>query len=419
MSAQDLTLTVSLILACGLFARLVADLIGLPEIVIMVGFGVLIGPSALDIAEAPIGSVGVELVLTVGVGFILFYGGLSLSLHVLRTVSVGLTLLVLPGVLLTALVTGLAAALVFGLPADAAFLMGAVLAPTDPAILIPLFSRMRIRPKVAQTVIAESAFNDPTGAILALAIAGVVVTGHASVTSELVSFVRNLASSAAVGLVVGFVLAATVSSRRVGIWRESPAIAALVAVAAGYFSLETIDGSGYLGAFIAGLIVGNMDIFGLEMNQRHERELMSFVSSVADIVTMLVFITLGANLPLEDIWKHLWAGLAVLGVFILVARPLAVLVCTYPDRRAGWTSSEKVFLCWTRETGVVPAALAGILLQTNVPHARLIASVVALAIVATLLTQATTAAWLAGRLGLIEPEWTSDTLEPAPVAGNT
>ena len=72
-----------------------------------------------------------------------------------------------------------------------------------------------------------------------------------------------------------------------------------------------------------------MDIFGLEMNQRHERELMSFVSSVADIVTMLVFITLGANLPLEDIWKHLWAGLAVLGVFILVARPLAVLVCTY------------------------------------------------------------------------------------------
>jgi cell volume regulation protein A len=172
VSAQDLTLTVSLILACGLFARLLADLIGLPEIVIMVGFGVLIGPSALDIAEAPIGSVGVELVLTVGVGFILFYGGLSLSLHVLRTVSLGLTLLVLPGVFLTALVTGLAAAVVFGLPADVAFLMGAVLAPTDPAILIPLFSRMRIRPKVAQTVIAESAFNDPTGAILALASPG-------------------------------------------------------------------------------------------------------------------------------------------------------------------------------------------------------------------------------------------------------
>ena len=419
MSAQDLTLTVSLILACGLFARLLADIVRLPEIVLMVGLGVLIGPSALDIAEAPIGSVGVELILTVGVGFILFYGGLSLSLHVLRTVSVGLSLLVLPGVILTAFVTGIAAMVAFGLPAESGFLMGAVLAPTDPAILIPLFSRMRVRPKVAQTVIAESAFNDPTGAILALAIAGVVATGHASVTSELVSFVRNLASSAAIGIVVGFVLAATVSSTRIGIWRESPAIAALVAVSAGYFSLETIDGSGYLGAFVAGLIVGNMQLFGLDMNTRHERELMSFVSSVADIVTMLVFVTLGANLPLEDIWRHLWAGLAVLAVFVLVARPLAVLVCTLPDRRAGWTRPERLFLCWTRETGVVPAALAGILLQTHVPHASLIVSVVALAIVTTLLVQATTAGWLADRLGLIEPEWTIDGLEPSAVAGGT
>jgi potassium/hydrogen antiporter len=418
VSAQDLTLTVSLILACGLFARLLADIIRLPEIVIMVGFGVLIGPSALDIAQAPIDSVGVEIVLTVGVGFILFYGGLGLSLRVLRTVSVGLALLVVPGVFVTAIITGLAAAVVFGLPADAAFLMGAVLAPTDPAILIPLFSRMQVRPKVTQTVIAESAFNDPTGAILALAIAGVVVTGHASVTTEMVSFVRNLASSAAIGVVVGFVLAVTVSSRRMGIWRESPAIAALVAVSAGYFSLETIDGSGYLGAFIAGLIVGNMGLFGLEMNERHERELMTFVASVADIVTMLVFITLGANLPLGDIWQHLWAGLLVLAVLMFVARPLAVIVCTYPDRQAGWTRAERTFLCWTRETGVVPAALGGILLQSHVPHARLIVSVVALAIVATLLAQATTAGWLAGRLGLIE-EWSVDGLEPSPVAGKT
>ena len=59
---------------------------------------------------------------------------------------------------------------------------GAVLAPTDPAILIPLFIRSRLKPKVAQTVIAESAFNDPTGAALALTLAGVVLTGSDSVT---------------------------------------------------------------------------------------------------------------------------------------------------------------------------------------------------------------------------------------------
>ena len=73
---------------------------------------------------------------------------------------------------------GVVAYLVFDLPCTAALLVGAVLAPTDPAILIPLFVRSRLRPKVAQTVIAESAFNDPTGAALALALAGVVLTGE-------------------------------------------------------------------------------------------------------------------------------------------------------------------------------------------------------------------------------------------------
>ena len=116
---------------------------------------------------------------------------------------------------------------------------------------------------------------------------------------------------------------------------------------------------------------------------------------------MLVFITLGANLPLSEIQDNAGPGSLLLAVFILVARPVTVFLCTFRDRRAAWTPNERLFLCWTRETGVVPAALAGILLQTGVPHAQLIASVVALAVVTTLLVQATTAAWAARRLGLV------------------
>jgi cell volume regulation protein A len=104
-----------------------------------------------------------DVLLTLGVSLILFYGGLNLSVEVLRRVWLGLGLLVPPGVVVTALLTGLVAYLVFDLSFTAAVLLGAVLAPTDPAILIPLFIRSRLRPKVAQTVIAESAINDPTG----------------------------------------------------------------------------------------------------------------------------------------------------------------------------------------------------------------------------------------------------------------
>jgi len=88
-------------------------------------------------------------------------------------------------------------------------------------------------------------------------------------------------------------------------------------------------------------------------------------------------------------------------IFMLVARPLTVLVCAAPDRRARWSRNELLFMCWTRETGVIPGALAGMLLALKAPGAPVIASVTLVAIVATILVQATTTRWLAQRLGLL------------------
>ena len=99
-----------------------------------------------------------------------------------------LGLLAIPGVLLSAVVTGAVASLVLDLPFTEGLLIGAVLAPTDPAILIPLFVGSRLRAKVAQTVIAESAVNDPTGAILALAVAGALLSGESSLTGPAAEF---------------------------------------------------------------------------------------------------------------------------------------------------------------------------------------------------------------------------------------
>ena len=352
----------------------------------------------------PLDSIGAQLLFTLGVSLILFYGGLNLSLDVLRRVWVGLGLLVVPGVVLTALITGAAAYLAFDLSWTAALLMGAVLAPTDPAILIPLFVRSRLRPKVAQTVVAESAFNDPTGAVLALALAGVLLSGDGSLATPAREFVVDLGISTVIGIVAGVLLAATISSRRAGIWRESSAAAVLAVVTIGYFSLDSAGGSGYLGAFLAGLIVGNMERLGLAMHREHERDLRQFAFNMADLVTLFVFVVLGANIPFETLGEYLLPALAVLATLLLVARPLTVLACTLPDRRGGWTRPEVAFLCWTRETGVVPAALVGVLAGLGVPDIDVYASVVALAIVMTLVLQALPAAWLAGRLGLLDGE---------------
>src|SRR4029453_305496 len=377
--------------------------------------GAVIGPAGLDAIDVPLDSLGAQLILTVGVSFILFHGGLQLSARILERVAVGLTLLVIPGVLITALVTGAAAAAFFGVPLTTGLLIGAALAPTDPAILVPRFDRIRLRPKVSQTVIAESALNDPTGALLALAFAGVVASGSASFTKPMVDFVVDLGVSPALGCVYGIVLPAAVSSRRAGIWRESAAIAVMAVITGSFFSIDSAGGSGYLGAFLAGLIVANMEFLGLGMHSEHEREMRILVANIADVMVMFVFITLGANLPWRSIGDHLLPTVGVLVVLLFVARPLAVLACLLPDRRGRWTKQELIFLAWTRETGVVPAALAGIIVAMGIDHSDLVVTTVAVAVVVTLTFQATTKRWLARRLDLLEDGEYVGPSPPAPL----
>ena len=391
-----------LIVGAGLLSQAVAALLRLPEMVVLVAAGVLVGPSVLGLVENPLDGVGAQLVFTIGVSLILFHGGTGISLRVLSRTAVGLSLLVLPGVFLTAGIVAVAVALIFGVPLPVALMVGAVLAATDPAILIPLFDDIRIRPKVAQTVIAESGFNDPVGTVFALAVAGSVVSGQATLSGPAFKFAWSLLLGTLIGVIAGIALSYLVSYRKGGAWRESPAVAILAVIALGYFSVEYLGGSGYLAAFVMGLIVGNMELLRLGQHDEHADLLEGFASQVSEISVLLVFVTLGVNMPFEALNEYLIGGLVVMAVFIFVARPLTVLACLLPDWRGRWTRNELIFLSWCRETGVIPAALAALLLSQNVPGAEIAVSMVALAVCVTLLLQATTAGPLARRLGLVE-----------------
>jgi potassium/hydrogen antiporter len=403
VNLADVILTVGVMLGAGLVCQLLADIVRAPRMLVLLGAGVLLGPSVTGWIEVPLDSMGAQLLLTLGVSFILFYGGLQLSTRILSRVAIGLGLLAVPGVIITALIAGTIAAIAFDVPFSMGLLIGAVLAPTDPAILIPLFDRLGLRQKIEQTAIAESALNDATGAVLALVFAGVVLSGDASVTDPALDFLEDLGISTLLGIGFGILLSLVVSDRRAGIWRESSAIAVVAVISVGYFSIDSAGGSGYLGAFLAGLIVGNMDRLRLGMHTHHERDMRVFVATVCEVVVILVFITVGSNLPWDDIWSNFGPALAVVAGLILLARPLTVLLCLFPDRRGSWSREEIAFLSWTRETGVVAAALAGLMVALDVPDAELIVTTVALAIVVTLAVQTTTKSWLGRRLGLDEP----------------
>ena len=407
MDVEEILRTIGIVLAVGLIAIPIAALLRLPSMVVLVVAGIIAGPTLLNLVDVPIDGVGPSLLFTMGVALILFHGGLGVSLRVISRTAVGLLLLAIPGVMITAGIVALAVMPLFGVSWEIALLVGAVLGATDPAILVPLFDRLGLRPRVAQTVVAESAINDPMSAILALTMAGIITAGGLTGSliagdSPLIEFLRNIGLGLLIGIVGGVLIAVLLSSRRFGVLRESVGATLLAVVALAYVSSEVAGGSPYLAAFVAGLIVGNKDLIRIDHDHEQERMLEQYTTQTVDIVVLAIFVVLGLNLDVQLLLDNLWAGLAVTAVFIFIARPATVAICLGLDRRAGWTRQEAVFIGWCRETGVVPVAIASMLVAEKVPGAELVATLVTFAVIATLLLQATTAGWLANRLGLLE-----------------
>ena len=85
-----------------------------------------------------------------------------------------------------------------------------------------------------------------------------------------------------------------------------------------------------------------MGTCGSGMHSEHEDDMRRFAANLSDLATLLVFVVLGANIPLDDLADHLLPALAVLAVLLLVARPLTVLACVLPDRSGGWTWQDRV-----------------------------------------------------------------------------
>src|SRR5581483_3250162 len=175
----------------------------------------------------------------------------------------------------------------------------------------------------------------------------------------------------------------------------------LMAVIGAYLGADGLQASGFMAVFVFGIVVGNKDAFGFRMSGAEAQKLDEYVATTAFLMRMFIFVLLGSQVDFGLMSRYLAPGVAVVAVFMLLARPAAVLLCALPDRRARWSAREIVFMCWTRETGVIPAALAGLLVGMKAPGAEIIASVTFLAIMITILVQATTTRWLAGRLGLL------------------
>ena len=400
--AKHTLLSGGLILAIGTLTGFMARKIRVPDVALFLLVGMAVGPDVSGLIDIKADSALSQIILLFGASYILFDGGASLRFEVLKQTWITIVVIATVGVVITAAVTGVAAYFVLGVPFMVALLLGATLASTDPATLVPIFRQVKIRDRVAQTVMSESALNDAVGAIVTFGVLAVVMgTGEFSLASSLFDLLKQSLIGVAAGCALGYLAALLIAHERWAFLAEYAPVVTLVAVVGAYFAADDLQASGFMAVFVFGVVLGNKDWFGFQMEAGEAQKLDEYVATTAFIMRMFIFILLGSQVDFGLMGLHLWGGVAVVIIFMLVARPVTVFLCAAPDRRARWSLNEMLFMSWTRETGVIPAALAGLLIGMKAPGAHMIASVTFIAVLMTILIQAPTTKWLAGRLGLL------------------
>jgi potassium/hydrogen antiporter len=401
--AKQLLLSVGIILAAGTLCGFLSQKIKVPDVAIFLVVGMLMGPAVSGILNIPAESALNQIIILFGACYILFDGGASIKLSVLKEVWITLTVIATIGVLIMAAIVGVTAHYVMGLPFIVALLLGAVIASTDPATIVPIFRQVKIKDRVAQTVISESAFNDAMGAIVTFAVLAVAMgSGEFSVSASLYDLLKQSFIGIFMGVVLGYLAALLIAHERFNFLAEYAPVITLMAVIGAYLGADGLEASGFMAVFVFGIMIGNRESFGFKMSHKENEKLEEYVVTTALIMRMFIFILLGSQVDFRLMNQYMLGGIIVVTVFMLIARPVTVFCCALPDRRAKWSIQEMLFMCWTRETGVIPAALAGLLIGVKAPGAQIIASVTFMAILATILIQATTTKWLARKLGLLE-----------------
>jgi cell volume regulation protein A len=392
-----------LILAIGTITGFVAQKCKIPDVAVFLIVGIAIGPQALGLINIKADSALYQIILLFGASYILFDGGASLRLQILKKVWITIVVIATIGVLITAAITGFAAHVALRLPWIVALLMGAALASTDPATLVPIFRQIRIRGRVAQTVMSESAFNDAMGAIVTFGVLAVATgTGDFSLAGSVFELFKQSAVGIVAGVLFGYFAALLIAHDRWAFLAQYAPVVTLVAVIGAYFAADGLQASGFMAVFVFGIMIGNKDAFGFKMEPGEAQKLDDYVMTTAFIMRLFIFILLGSQVDFNLMAQYWAGGVVVVLILMFVARPVTVFACALPDRRAKWTFNEMLFMCWTRETGVIPAALAGLLLGMKAPGASVIASVTFIAILMTILIQAPTTKWLGRKLGLLE-----------------
>ena len=329
---------------------------------------------------------------------ILFDGGMDVGWRRFRRAALPIASLGVVGTFATAAVIAVCARFLFDFDWTTAGIIGAALAPTDPAVMFSVLGNREVRGRTATILEGESGANDPVGIALMIAVLEFAIHGHASTWMAIAEFVISMA----VGLAIGVAGAALLipAMRRFELPSEGLYPLRTLAGALVIYSVATVaHGSGFLAVFVAGLLVG-------DIRAPYKTEIESFHKSLASLGEIVVFTGLGLTVSLSVLGQtSVWLdGLLLALLLAFIVRPLVVGALLIPVRlRLG----ERLFVCWGGLRGAVPILLGTLVLLEQVDGAGRVYGIIFVVVTFSVVVQGSSMPFLAPVLGVrmrrIEP----------------
>ncbi|MHB1628839.1 MAG: cation:proton antiporter domain-containing protein [Bacilli bacterium] len=410
-----ISLAMIALLTLGTFGLVHLPLIrrlGVPDVAFFLSVGVGVDFAAHAAGFHPgriLAPIAQPNLLSGAAALIILYGGAELTPAVMRTIWKPVLSLATVAVALSVGILGL---LTWSLGVAhmnlfTALLLGAVVAGTDPAVLVSLLDQVPLNERVREMLIAESALNDPMSAMIAttmIAFLNIQSQHHGSVAMSVLHTGMQVAAALVVGVTAGWLarrarpLLPSVTVRTLGLF-------AIIAAAS-----WRLHANLFLSAFAAGLIAQPLDPHvrphpqpdsangGAALSRRPrfarwnalrtlrtaslQRLDQHVLHGVLFADRSYIFLLLGLSFPIHESLRNILLAVGVAMLLIVIARPLSVAGAKLVAGRAV-SRHEAAFIACNRQTGVIPALFAADLTVLHVPEAAFISLCVTMTIIVT------------------------------------
>jgi cell volume regulation protein A len=386
--------TVLLVVSSGLVlaiaVRLLAGRLGIPT----AGLLLVAAAVASDLVErlrTVLSFEDVQRIATLALVVILFEGGSKIGTRRFRAAAAPILALGVLGTFATAALLALAAHVLLDLSWTISSLLGAALAPTDPAVTFSVLAGKEVEGRSGTILEGESGFNDPVGIALMIGMIELATHSDASKVSVLWEFLREMGIGLGVGVAGAAAIVAMIR------WAPFPdrtlyPIAVILMVGVVYGAATVAHGSGFLAVFVAGILVGDIRF-------EARRAVRAFNAALGELGELATFVALGLTVDIafigdEGLW---WRGLLLAVLLGFVVRPL-VLAPLVSVVDLSW--GERGFIMWSGLKGAVPILLASLAVVADTDYAAELYGLVFVVVLFSVVVQGSLVPTVARRLGV-------------------